>query len=380
MGERPRCSEIKVFDAETDEIGSIVEIISETREGYGRPDPISTDSAAEEIKEKEWREKNKMSDRETFEVLNQHQHILNLWQKDGGYRYRIDEDGNNRVVGRVMEILTDKEIHPDGCMVSLDTTDNGRVQRILAVEEEELFDAVERDRFRDPLTERQTELLRKYKHKAQYFPKIDIPSPPETDLFEYKSSFSTPIPSWTEYTCHKCGLNTSDDKKPPSKDWELKRSVCNAVAAFANSNGGKVFIGVDDYGNIVKTQIDGKILRGLKPDLEKYEDNFDNFNREIQTRLIRLTQNRVDLVQKIKFQIGEDNEFLVLDVPKWHEAIFIRDLSRGDHKEAYYIRLKGMTHECTPSEQNNHTKRRFSNSGSSNNAGGWNQGGRNYRR
>ena len=100
--------------------------------------------------------------------------------------------GKRFEIGVVIDILTKSETHPHGIKVELHTTSVGRVKRILNEKEK-----------REWLNERSKEFIKKFHPNAldelikesstsKFFPKSQIPPPPETNEFEFKTSFKTP--------------------------------------------------------------------------------------------------------------------------------------------------------------------------------------------
>ena len=113
MGEYPKRSEIKAKTEDNPYDVSTVEI---------KQDPRYQQLTRLTLPEEEWHEKKE------------------------DYPYRMDDDGNNFLIGYVTEILTSSETHPHGIMVKVDHADVGRVQRILNDEEVELHNAKSRQK------------------------------------------------------------------------------------------------------------------------------------------------------------------------------------------------------------------------------------------
>ena len=203
-----------------------------------------------------------------------------------------------------------------------------------------------------------TEEEREYEQKTKLFPKSEIPSH-EDDKNEFKASFKTP-------TKENVGENI-----PENMGNNLKRAVINAVAAFANSEGGRLFIGIDDKTGKVIGSKSGSEMMNLKTN-EKY----DHYKRAIQDTIFEFTKRRPD---NIEFQKGEDEEFLVLRVKRGTEPTYVNE----KNKELYYIRLDGESVPCYGGDMVRHMKKRFpTDIGSNKNdtGGRWNQNRRYYRR
>ena len=69
------------------------------------------------------------------------------------------------------------------------------------------------------------------------------------------------------------------DYKQSKVNPALEKSVMKTVAAFLNSKGGYLVIGVDDQKNITGLQKDITTLR--KPDLDGFENHFNNIFKEM---------------------------------------------------------------------------------------------------
>jgi hypothetical protein len=345
MGEYPKRSEIQTFHVtDADERicnGTVVEIKTDTRYGYTKNEP------------------NHLSD--------------NWFANDPSFR--IDENDNNIAIAEVIAILTNAETHPYGIKVEILTGDQGRAQRILTGKELEKYRQTREfhgykhrrlDVLSTSLIEQTIQMKRKmqlteeereYEQKTKLFPKSEIPSH-EDDKNEFKASFKTP-------TKENVGENI-----PENMGTNLKRSVTNAVAAFANSEGGRLFIGIDDKTGKVIGSKSGSEMMNLKTN-EKY----DHYKRAIQDTIFEFTKRRPD---NIEFQKGEDEEFLVLHIERGTEPTYVNE----KNKELYYIRLDGESVPCYGGDMVRHMKKRFPNDigSNKNDTGRWNQNRRDYRR
>jgi predicted HTH transcriptional regulator len=128
------------------------------------------------------------------------------------------------------------------------------------------------------------------------------------------------------------------------KEHAVKKDVSVAVASFANSKGGKLFIGIQD---------DPVEVVGLESDLSVFK-NFDKYIRAIQDSVKSFTKNQ-SFVHSIKFQHGEDRKFLVLHVPTGGVPIFIHD----NDKEEFYTRGHGESCLCQHTDAHRWITERF---------------------
>ena len=324
MGEYPKRSEIQFSEGPTGEpwMSSVVEIKTDTRYGEGKND--------------------------------QPNHMNKNWYGDDSH-FRIDEAGDNVAVGEVIGILTNAEIHPHGIKVEIVTGDRGRVQRILTGEELKKYHMEVNIQAKRAM--KLTEEEREYEQVTKFFPKSEIPIH-EDDKNEFKASFKTPT------------KENGDENIPENMGRVLMRSVINAVTAFANSEGGRLFIGIDDKTAKVIGSKYGSEMMNLKTN-EKY----DHYKRAIQDTIFEFTKRRPD---NIEFQKGEDEEFLVLHIQRGTEPTYVNE----KNKEIYYIRLDGESVPCYGGDMVRHMKKRFPNDigSNKNDSGRWNRDRRNYRR
>ena len=297
MGEYPKRSEIQFNEGPTGEpwMSSVVEIKTDTRYGEGKND--------------------------------QPNHMNKNWYGDDSH-FRIDEVGDNVAVGEVIGILTNAETHPHGIKVEIITGDQGRVQRILTGEELKKYNIQCKIQAKRAIE--LTEEEREYEQSTKFFPKSEIPSPPETELFEFKTSFKTPTrPIVPDGQIKDPELLESVlEKKAKEKVPELKKMISNAVTALANTKGGKLFIGVNDDGKVVATY--------FKKELN---DNWDKYLRGISDSIKELTDS-TSFLSKLEFQPGEDDEFLVIHVKPGAKPYYVRN--KGGIKE-FYMRGSGKS-------------------------------------
>ena len=185
-------------------------------------------------------------------------------------------------------------------------------------ESEELFDEVKKT-LEKPSQDKQREV----------FLTKDIPEE-EDDRNEFKESFKA------DTVYHK--LLENGDKKAAearkhsceSTEHAVKKEVSIAACAFANCEGGKLFIGIQD--NPVE-------VIGLKSDLSAFK-NFDEYIRGISDSIKSFTKNQY-FTQNIKFRHGEERKFLVLHIPASSSVpVFIYDKD----KEEFYVR--GYAQSC----------------------------------
>ena len=216
--------------------------------------------------------------------------------------------------GIIEDFLTRGEEHPYGIMVLLTDGKIGRVK-------EKLEHGPKTTNVDDFLKDQFTGVAEMKVHQKE---PVNIEIPKKEDITnEFKETFRFDT---KEFKLRNAGQSeAADGRKKEVKKIEaaIKKEVSIAVAAFANQQGGRLFIGVDDDG----------VVTGLKRDLKLYK-NWDEYTRAIIDYIEEFTKNR-DYVSSIILKEEENQEYLVLDVPiSIHEPIFIHD----NKKEEFYVR------------------------------------------
>ena len=278
--------------------------------------------------------------------------------------------GKRFEIGLVIDILTKSETHPHGIKVELHTTSVGRVRRILGGKEAEEWRKDQRKKFIRKLHPDALDEMIKESSTSKFFPKSQIPPPPETNEFEFKTSFKTPTRPLVPDGQIKDPelLENVLKKKEKEKVPELKKMISNAVTALANTKGGRLFIGVNDDGKVVPTY--------FKKELN---NDWDEYKRGISDSIKELTDS-ASFLSKMEFQPGEDDEFLVINVQPGSKPYYVRNKEKGGIKE-FYMRGSGEAVVLSGDDLDDYKKERWPELyGSKKDTGRWNQGGRHYRR
>tara|TARA_B100002049_G_scaffold79086_1_gene58286 strand:- start:93 stop:653 length:561 start_codon:yes stop_codon:yes gene_type:complete len=119
-----------------------------------------------------------------------------------------------------------------------------------------------------------------------------------------------------------------DRKKGESKILhDIEKEVSIAVAAFANTDGGKLEIGKKENEEGV-----GEISEYFEKDKKQYK-NWDAYTNAITESIQKFTDDK-PFVSQIKLEPQNEKKFLKLHIPNATTPIFIHD----DNKEEYYIR------------------------------------------
>lgn len=129
---------------------------------------------------------------------------------------------------------------------------------------------------------------------------------PESPTLEYKSTLQ-----W--------------DVRQERKNEDLRLSVLKTIAAFLNSNGGTLLIGVEDNGNIFGLEKDLSLLS--KKNLDQFEQTIVNLICD------RVGASFTQLV-KIRFENIEGKDVCAVDVRKSSKRAFMK----GKEKLEFYIR------------------------------------------
>ncbi len=264
----------------------------------------------------------------------------------------------NLTEGIVAEILTSGNSHPYGIMVSLTDGKKGRVKQIpgnSSNDTKQDSDESDYQKYLKEISDYRRHTTPQFEIKqeqisSKIFPKIKVPKNEDT-YNEFKKTFKFDSKEkelrQKGIELHKKGLVEAADgrKKEKNKiEHDIKKEISIAIAAFGNTMGGKLFIGVDDDGNVV----------GLNDDMESFK-SFDEFLRAVQDSIVTFTQNRV-FVTEIIISVGEDKEFLVFEVPPFrHTPIYIKE----NLEEEFYIRGFGKSDKMPTSDAVSYIRRNF---------------------
>lgn len=141
--------------------------------------------------------------------------------------------------------------------------------------------------------------------------------------------------------------------------WDYKNSVVNkdlesvimkAVAAFANSDGGTLLIGVDDDGNILGLEKD---MVSLRADLDKFELHLRNlFNHQFGEAF---TAREL----KVSFPVIQGENICCIDINKSDTPLVVNLKTKNGPQEKFYVRSGNSSVEVKLSEINNYFQNRF---------------------
>ena len=167
---------------------------------------------------------------------------------------------------------------------------------------------------------------------------------PESDSLEFKGSFASPLES-KEKIMDECKLKNDEqyDAWFKQKSPELMHATMKTIAAFANTDGGTLFIGIQD-----RTK---KIL-GLQADYENLKVDDDGLLIEIKNQLkhffgdeLRMTV--LNLISELKIYTYKGKEICRIDVtPSKTTAIPVKHFK--SKLDEFYIRHSNSS-ELVPS-------------------------------
>lgn len=139
------------------------------------------------------------------------------------------------------------------------------------------------------------------------------------------------------------------DVREQAKKYHVEHSVLKTIAAFLNSEGGTLLIGVTDDGQIHGLEDDFKVLGSKGDPRDNFNKAFDNlisnnFGRDIH-RLVSLTLEPIDGKLVAKVQVKE----------KAPEEVFLANKDKNSIEE-FYVRLNASSVALTGKEQSKYIK------------------------
>jgi uncharacterized repeat protein (TIGR03833 family) len=210
-----------------------------------------------------------------------------------GSRVKIVEKKNQDTglltEGVVKEVLTKAETHPYGIKVVLENGAVGRVKEI-----------------------------------------IESNSMGGTDTMQSEIQFTLPAneDQYTEFKAtFRFDLNRFQHTGENISNKEVEKSISKTVAAFMNSEGGTLYIGVDDNGKVSGLQGDYKILK---------KSTSDSFRLVIKNSLESYLKNKI-IFEYVHLDIVmvEDKEVCIIRVLPSSVPIFVND----NGKQECYVRV-----------------------------------------
>lgn len=127
------------------------------------------------------------------------------------------------------------------------------------------------------------------------------------------------------------------DSKRNQVNKELEKTIMKTVAAFLNSEGGCLLIGVDDSGEPVG--LDNDLATLAKPSIDGFENHFNNlFNNMIGAEFRRFV--------KLKFDNISSKTVCLVDIEPGRKPVYLKT----ENGENFYIRTGNVTTPLKMSE------------------------------
>ncbi len=129
----------------------------------------------------------------------------------------------------------------------------------------------------------------------------------------------------------------------------LEKIIAKTIAAFMNTEGGTLFIGVDDEGNILGLQNDYETLK---------KQNSDGFEIELRQAVEKYTRNKIANENfKLKFHSIDEKEISEVIISPAPKPVIIYD--EGGKQQEFYVRVGNSSRPYSWDEFYEYSKRRF---------------------
>lgn len=212
--------------------------------------------------------------------------------------------------GKVQSILTDAKDHPYGIKVKLEDGGEGRVKQVLISKS---------------LVDKTSSVLKTLEDKLKAGEGLKL---------EYKTTFR-----FDQNRFKATGNKTQSDI--------VEKEISIAVAAFANTSGGSLLIGVDNDGNVVGLDEDVNLLK---------TPNMEYFQRMLWQSLKNyLKDNAFVSTLKMNFVKMGGKEICEIDVPSSFEPIYVHDST-----QECYVRMGNRSEKFELSDFVKYCSKRFS--------------------
>lgn len=142
------------------------------------------------------------------------------------------------------------------------------------------------------------------------------------------------------------------DYRKGEPDKKLEEVVIKTVAAFANSEGGTLLIGVDDSGKVLGLESDfGSLMGGTR---DKFELHLTALLKEQFGLPFIKHQLRID------FPAVTGVDICQIDVKRSSEPLFVKIRDKDGHAvDRFYLRVGNASHECPLTEMPEYLKQHF---------------------
>lgn len=209
-----------------------------------------------------------------------------------GLRVKIKDEDKNIVEGTVAKKITKIHFHEGGIKVLLQTKEIGRVQEIIPLISEE---------------DRLVELTRDFRRHFDMDEGLQL---------EFKASFRFHLDKFEESK-----IITTHDKGP--------HSIAKTIAAFANTDGGTLYIGIKD---------EPREILGLKYDYDllQYKQNADGFLEKLRKVMVGFfgLEDFFNTIEERRILHLSEGDICVIIVKPSKKALIIK----GKDQSEFYVR------------------------------------------
>ena len=131
-----------------------------------------------------------------------------------------------------------------------------------------------------------------------------------------------------------------------SPDKEIELACLKTIAAFLNTSGGVLLIGVEDNRNII----------GLNKDFESFKkpDKLDEFQKHLDNLIANFFDNSFFSLIKIKFPKLDDKMICMIDVKQSNKPVLL-----NNQENDFYIRRTGSTVKLNKLEMMGYIKNKW---------------------
>ncbi|NLC26495.1 MAG: hypothetical protein GX777_07750 [Fastidiosipila sp.] len=131
----------------------------------------------------------------------------------------------------------------------------------------------------------------------------------------------------------------------------IEYAIVKSIAGFLNSNGGRLFVGVDDAGNILGLDKDFSLYRS-NSGFDEFRLRFDNIIRDYIG-----SENSVYLTSE--FIKIDDKDIFVVTVSRSNSPCYVPSMDKT--REEFYVRQAASTQPLSLSQTTDYINNRFSN-------------------
>ena len=154
-------------------------------------------------------------------------------------------------------------------------------------------------------------------------PLLDLPSGGESKYVEYKSSLVYPA-----------------EEVEPDVDKQLGQVIVRAVASFMNSDGGCVYVGVRDDGEICGIESECAFLTANSEDANRYKQNIDGIQLKVLNTIRQKLGDAAGALVEVRFKQGANTKHLVCEIVVRANETEIPIYADGKY---LYVRYSGQT-------------------------------------